>query len=160
MDLFYISIIRTRYVKPYFAVYLFWIVRNKNAINVLVAQLNNLPLFEYVVLIISCCRMLWEYLSSWQSTSNCILSLIARFMGSTWGPSGADRTQVGPMLAPWTLLFGLWWNEFKHLLMDHPSSTISRGTMGLRKHPRFYFLLQCKASVGFSESHLCTIHVK
>ena len=27
-------------------------------------------------------------------------SLIARFMGSTWGPSGADRTQVGPMLAP------------------------------------------------------------
>ena len=31
--------------------------------------------------------------------------LIARwFMGTTWGPSGADRTQVGPMLAPWTLL--------------------------------------------------------
>ena len=25
--------------------------------------------------------------------------LIARFMGPTWGPSGADRTQVGPMLA-------------------------------------------------------------
>ena len=33
-------------------------------------------------------------------------SLIARFMGPTWGPSGADRIQVGPMLAPWTLLFG------------------------------------------------------
>ena len=31
-------------------------------------------------------------------------TLIARFMGPTWGPSGADRTQVGPMLAPWTLL--------------------------------------------------------
>ena len=27
---------------------------------------------------------------------------IAKFMGSTWGPSGAGRTQVGPMLAPWT----------------------------------------------------------
>ena len=26
--------------------------------------------------------------------------LKARFMGPTWGPSGADRTQVGPMLAP------------------------------------------------------------
>ena len=25
----------------------------------------------------------------------------------TWDPSGADRTQVGPMLAPWTLLSGL-----------------------------------------------------
>ena len=32
--------------------------------------------------------------------------LIARFMGPTWGPSGADRTQMGPMLAPWTLLSG------------------------------------------------------
>ena len=29
-----------------------------------------------------------------------IHTLIARFMGPTWGPSGADRTQVGPMLAP------------------------------------------------------------
>ena len=26
--------------------------------------------------------------------------LVARFMGPTWGPHGADRTQVGPMLAP------------------------------------------------------------
>ena len=32
--------------------------------------------------------------------------LIARFMGPTWGPSGTDRTQVGPMLAPWNLLSG------------------------------------------------------
>ena len=32
------------------------------------------------------------------------LSLIARFLGPTWGPSGTDRTQVSPMLAPWTLL--------------------------------------------------------
>ena len=35
---------------------------------------------------------------------NNVQSLIARFMGQTWDPSGADRTQVGPMLAPWTLL--------------------------------------------------------
>ena len=28
----------------------------------------------------------------------------ARFAGPIWGPSGADRTQVGPILAPWTLL--------------------------------------------------------
>ena len=31
----------------------------------------------------------------------CCPSLIARFMGPTWGPSGADRTQVGHMLVPW-----------------------------------------------------------
>ena len=27
-------------------------------------------------------------------------------MGPTWGPSRADRTHLGPMLAPWTLLSG------------------------------------------------------
>ena len=36
-----------------------------------------------------------------------MVSPIARFMGPTWSPSGADRTQVGPMLAPWTLLSGI-----------------------------------------------------
>ena len=34
--------------------------------------------------------------------------LIARFMGPTWGPSGADRTQVGPMLA----YLGHCWHTF------------------------------------------------
>ena len=34
---------------------------------------------------------------------------MARFMGPTWGPSEADRTQVGPMLASWTLLSGWLW---------------------------------------------------
>ena len=33
-------------------------------------------------------------------------------MGPTWGPSGADRTQVGPMLARWTLLSGIPWIKF------------------------------------------------
>ena len=36
-----------------------------------------------------------------------LMSLIARFMGPSWGLSGADRTQVGPMLAPWNLLSGV-----------------------------------------------------
>ena len=40
------------------------------------------------------------------SITNYIDHPIARFMGPTWGPSGADRTQMGPMLAPWTLLSG------------------------------------------------------
>ena len=34
-------------------------------------------------------------------------SLIARFMEPPWDPSGTDRTQVGPMLVPWTLLSGI-----------------------------------------------------
>ena len=42
-------------------------------------------------------------------------------MGPIWGPAGADRTQVGPMLAPWTLLSGslhiivsLWGESKRH----------------------------------------------
>ena len=34
-------------------------------------------------------------------------ALIARFMRPTWGPPGANRTQAGPMLVPWTLLSGI-----------------------------------------------------
>ena len=52
------------------------------------------PLFRLAIL---CYRI-------WGLDSQC---LIARFMGPTWGPSEADRTQVGPMLAPWTLLSGM-----------------------------------------------------
>ena len=33
-------------------------------------------------------------------------TLIARFMGPTWGPSGADRTQVGPHVGP--MNFAIW----------------------------------------------------
>ena len=33
-----------------------------------------------------------------------INSQLARFMGLTWGPPGADK--MGPMLAPWTFLSG------------------------------------------------------
>ena len=35
------------------------------------------------------------------------ICVIARSMGPTWGPSGANRTQVDPMLVPGTLLSGL-----------------------------------------------------
>ena len=35
---------------------------------------------------------------------NQLITLVARIMGPTSGPSGANRTQVDPMLAPWNLL--------------------------------------------------------
>ena len=31
---------------------------------------------------------------------------IVKFMGPTWGPPGSCRPQMGPILAPWTLLSG------------------------------------------------------
>ena len=49
--------------------------------------------------------------------------LIARFMEPTWVPPGANRTQVGPMWATWTLLSGslLSWNSLVifTFLKDH-----------------------------------------
>ena len=33
---------------------------------------------------------------------------ITKFMGPAWGPPGSCRPQMGPMLAPWTLLTGYW----------------------------------------------------
>ena len=35
-------------------------------------------------------------LSSGRWVTTCLSPLIAKFMGPTWGPSGADRIQVGP----------------------------------------------------------------
>ena len=43
-------------------------------------------------------------------------TMIARFMGPIRGPSGADRTQVGPMLATWTLLYGEFLKHKSYLL--------------------------------------------
>ena len=43
---------------------------------------------------------------TWDMVSLGVNPLIARFMGPTWGPSGAERTHVGPMLAPCILLSG------------------------------------------------------
>ena len=36
-----------------------------------------------------------------------ICSQIVKFMGPTWGPPGSCRPQMGPILAPWTLLLRL-----------------------------------------------------
>ena len=46
------------------------------------------------------------YLYTPSSDLNSVIPLRARFMGPTWGPLGANRTQVGPMRATWTLFFG------------------------------------------------------
>ena len=48
-----------------------------------------------------------------------VISQIARFMGPTWGPPGSCRPQMGPMLAPWTLLSGIF---LKHHDMGYSSS--------------------------------------
>ena len=67
----------------------------------------------YDPLDISICCLVGEcdWMHLWTTVGHgkdgCWPSQIARFMGPTWGPPGSCRPQVGPMLAPWTLLFGL-----------------------------------------------------
>ena len=51
-------------------------------------------------------RSVWDDVCTGLCYDITILTQIARFTWPTWGPSGADRTQVGPMLAPWTFLSG------------------------------------------------------
>ena len=45
-------------------------------------------------------------------------SQIAKFMGPTWDPSGSCRPQMGPMLAPWTLLSGV--IRVSHCQLSYP----------------------------------------
>ena len=57
---------------------------------------------------------------SYHITHKSIHTLIARFMGPIWGPSGAVRAQVGPMLAPWTLLSGYLMYFIYTKFLDYP----------------------------------------
>ena len=69
-------------------------------------QLNHALLYSIIsTRVFTFIWNLYDY--RWLPCRRPIAFLIARFMGPTWGPSGADRTQVGPMLAPWTLLSGI-----------------------------------------------------
>ena len=72
---------------------------------VVVWLLQRYSISHKICTIMLCFVLLWYIIIS--RFMNCMNSLIARFMRPTWGSSGTDRTQVGPMLAPWTLLSGL-----------------------------------------------------
>ena len=65
---------------------------------------------RYSILLLAACVNVFRYkvlstmstMATWGK-----LTLIVRFLGPTWGPSGTDRTQEGLMLALWTLLSGI-----------------------------------------------------
>ena len=68
-------------------------------------MLKNLP--NYGIAIYVYINELYE-LTGWVVISLPLLtSQIAKFMGPTRGPPGSCRPQMGPMLAPWTLLLGM-----------------------------------------------------
>ena len=75
-------------------------------------------------------------------------------MGPTWGPYGADRTQVGPMLAPWFLLSEIVlhrWCTFYSVSMCHSQgSTLRRARMpgACRSCPGAHKHLRLRARLG------------
>ena len=82
--------------------------------------------------------------------SSKMLSQIAKFMGPTWGPPGSCRPQMGPMLAPWTLLSGILPVQgFPLWRYDGLSATISfwLGSIYLRK--MFYIEINSRLSMLF-----------
>ena len=66
---------------------------------------NYFPTHSYHCYIYSA-TVLGYVVSTHEKSVSTTTTLIARFMGPTWGQPGADRTQVGPMWATWTLLSG------------------------------------------------------
>ena len=54
----------------------------------------------------------------WEQTSQ-----IARFMGPTWGPSGAGKTQVSLVLATWICCLGLSNSLARLIVPDCPTSS-------------------------------------
>ena len=54
-----------------------------------------------------------------------ILPQIAKLMGPTWGPPGSCRPQMGPMLAPWTLLSGTVLIHFVSYIMPQTHGFVS-----------------------------------
>ena len=87
-----------------------------------------------------------NYLSESYWGTSTHISQIAKFMGPTWGPPGSCRPQMGPMLAPWTLLSGMLCLtglsfEFNHF-MSRPNQYLSRCSCIVRPECQFIRYLE------------------
>ena len=75
-------------------------------------------------------------------------SHIARFMGSVWGPPGADRTQVGPMLVPWTLL-----SRLSPIPLSHNATKLGPCSNLWWPHSLFVNVLRCFVNSSSTKQH-------
>ena len=69
--------------------------------------------------------------------------------GSTWGPPGSRRPQMGPMLAPWTLLSGLVTRKGFYEAIQRTCQPKSWSAL-LRNYWYRYFMWACPAMVSES----------
>ena len=68
-----------------------------------VTSIVNLCILHFTVIIFIIIS--YKIIHNWITV---MTSQIATFMGPAWGPPGSCRPQVGPMMAPWILLSGVW----------------------------------------------------
>ena len=131
---------------------------SKDTLNV-----GNIRLKDNVVSVNYC----WIMWLAWITAGNMptsyseirLKSQIARFKGPTWDPAGADRTQVGPTLAPWTLLsekeryfntfcvktYSTHWNVFKYIVVTHNCCLIFIKDVSIWRSFTGAFLRRCHA---------------
>ena len=102
----------------------------------------------FIIFIDKSCHMMVINTQCWSITTQ-----IARFMGRTWGPYGTDRTQVGHMLAPWTLLSGNFTVCDDILLLHSVSSRIQGKNCGSKGT-----CCDCVTFVIFYFSRSCNSH--
>ena len=74
-------------------------------------------LFE-VLFLLNICQYLWSCVNMFRQFCFWICPQIAKFIGPTWGPPGSCWPQMGPMLAPWTLLSGSWMGSISNRLFQ------------------------------------------
>ena len=99
----------TKYILSVATKYIWWYHRTRRGIN----ELTSLLFFSrFYRILITLNKMLCKCLHD--------VSQIERFMWPTWGPPGSCRSQVGPMLAPWTLLSGMLFVVPKSVLRGAP----------------------------------------
>ena len=103
----------------------FFVVIPKKLLN----KTGLLVMWQAMVVMLSHCDVvyivMWWIVTSQPLDSHLEVPLIARFMGPIQGQSGANRTQVYPMLAPGTLLFGTASHRSDHPLDDWYCSYLS-----------------------------------
>ena len=87
----------------------------------------------------------WRAISQWVPK----LPQIAKFRGPTWSPPGSYQHQMGPMLAPWTLLSG----TILYKLFENCTSKITT------KSPRSQWVNKILVDVDIL-TFLCQVPVK
>ena len=88
----------TFHLMPFYEISMFFVINAQNdSENIMNLKMSSAKLWLF------CLNLNMLHMQSLPTICD---NQMARLMGPTWGPPGSCRPQMGPMLAPWTLLSG------------------------------------------------------